>query len=302
MFAPCGSRSPASGRERSSASKVSGACSELVGAVDLFDPDRGTLGRLDARRNQLDQLAPVTVTRGSTLSPQPIADTGDAIWLVSGPTQLTRVSVADPGERQTVALPDPGADAVTLTWSDSDDVWTASSSHGTVAVARIEARTGRVLGRATLAVSQVPVAFVGVPGHAILVFRRSTVAIRTRDLSVGSPRRFQDTRVDAVGAATASGRLWVLDRSRASATRIDWPTGATRARVRVQGASGVLRAPYGIAGARSSIWAVAPADRTRFGAMTASGIDAGSGRVRDRFTAPATLEVGAVAVSSPLRR
>jgi hypothetical protein len=270
------------------------------GAVDLFDPARGTLGRLRARTNTLQRLAPVPVAPGAAQSPQPIADTGDALWLATAPTELTRVDIAGQRPNITTSLAARDESSVTLAWSDRSGVWAATRRPGATTVARLDPATAQVVAQTTVPSPTPVVSFAGTPSSLVLAFERSTVIVRKRDLAVSPARAILGVPdLDVVTLAAVAGRTWVLDRSSAQLMQLDRARRRVVRRVPVQGSSGALRGPYGLAASPVALWVVAPADRQRFGAVRVTRVSPASGHVTARFTAPAALEVGAIALSSP---
>ncbi|HEY4398601.1 MAG TPA: hypothetical protein VGO28_13095 [Acidimicrobiia bacterium] len=288
------------------------------GTVYLYDPVTGRLGVIDTTRNELAGRTNVPVRGGASADVTPvIAEQRGALWLVTGDGRLTRDELAT-GATTDVTLPTdavseadaggPPAPGATRVVADDQAAWAVydlgvTGNPALPAVARVE-DDGTVSARAALpdraAGSRLePQAVALGDGMLWIVGRSAVVGIDPTTLAVRSSFSVQDgTPVDLHGAAVAGGQLWSYDTQSGALLGIDPDAGGVRQRVALtDGAQTQFRAPATIIAGGDVLWV-----RVRVGSPSAleqliTRVDARSGNITGRFSAPPQLEVGEIAVS-----
>jgi len=288
------------------------------GTVYLYDPATGRVGVVDATRNQLAGRTNVTVQGGVSTDVTPvIAEQRGALWLVTGDGRLTRdeletaattdvtlptdvVSEADAG-----GPPAPGATRVV---ADDQAAWAVydlgvTGNPALPAAVRV-ADDGTVTARAALpervdGARLEPQAVALGDGMLWIVGRSAVVGVDPATLAVRRSFRVQDgTPLELHGAAVAGGVLWSYDVQSGALLGIGPDAGRVRQRVGLtDGAQTQLPAPATIIGGANVLWV-----RVRVGSPNTleqliTRVDAGSGDITGRFSAPPQLEVGEIAVS-----
>ena len=288
------------------------------GTVYLYDPATGRVGVVDATRNQLAGRTNVTVQGGVSTDVTPvIAEQRGALWLVTGDGRLTRdeletaattdvtlptdvVSEADAG-----GPPAPGATRVV---ADDQAAWAVydlgvTGNPALPAAVRV-ADDGTVTARAALpervdGARLEPQAVALGHGMLWIVGRSAVVGVDPATLAVRRSFRVQDgTPLELHGAAVAGGVLWSYDVQSGALLGIGPDAGRVRQRVGLtDGAQTQLPAPATIIGGANVLWV-----RVRVGSPNTleqliTRVDAGSGDITGRFSAPPQLEVGEIAVS-----
>jgi len=288
------------------------------GTVYLYDPATGRVGVVDATRNQLAGRTNVTVQGGVSTDVTPvIAEQRGALWLVTGDGRLTRdeletaattdvtlptdvVSEADAG-----GPPAPGATRVV---ADDQAAWAVydlgvTGNPALPAAVRV-ADDGTVTARAALpervdGARLEPQAVALGHGMLWIVGRSAVVGVDPATLAVRRSFRVQDgTPLELHGAAVAGGVLWSYDVQSGALLGIGPDAGRVRQRVALtDGAQTQLPAPATIIGGANVLWV-----RVRVGSPNTleqliTRVDAGSGDITRRFSAPPQLEVGEIAVS-----
>ena len=288
------------------------------GTVYLYDPATGRVGVVDATRNQLAGRTNVTVQGGVSADVTPvIAEQRGALWLVTGDGRLTRdeletaattdvtlptdvVSEADAG-----GPPAPGATRVV---ADDQAAWAVydlgvTGNPALPAAVRV-ADDGTVTARAALpervdGARLEPQAVALGDGMLWIVGRSAVVGVDPATLAVRRSFRVQDgTPLELHGAAVAGALLWSYDVQSGALLGIGPDAGRVRQRVALtDGAQTQLPAPATIIGGANALWV-----RVRVGSPNTleqliTRVDAGSGDITGRFSAPPHLEVGEIAVS-----
>jgi hypothetical protein len=288
------------------------------GTVYLYDPATGRVGVVDATRNQLAGRTNVTVQGGVSTDVTPvIAEQRGALWLVTGDGRLTRdeletaattdvtlptdvVSEADAG-----GPPAPGATRVV---ADDQAAWAVydlgvTGNPALPAAVRV-ADDGTVTARAALpervdGARLEPQAVALGDGMLWIVGRSAVVGVDPATLAVRRSFRVQDgTPLELHGAAVAGALLWSYDVQSGALLGIGPDAGRVRQRVALtDGAQTQLPAPATIIGGANVLWV-----RVRVGSPNTleqliTRVDAGSGDITGRFSAPPQLEVGEIAVS-----
>jgi hypothetical protein len=288
------------------------------GTVYMYDPVAGRIGVIDATRNELAGRTNLAVQGGATADVTPvIAEQRGALWLVTGDGRLTRDELAT-GATTDVTLPTdavsetdaggPPAPGATRLVADDQATWAVydlgvTGNPALPAVARV-ADDGTVTARAALP-NRVdggrlePQAVALGDGTLWIVGRSAVVGVDPATLAVRRRFAVQDgTAVELHGAAVAGGQLWSYDVRSGALLGIDPDSGRLRQRIALtEGAQTGLRAPATIIGGGDVVWV-----RVRIGSSNTleqlvARVDARSGDITGRFTAPAQLEVGEIAVS-----
>jgi hypothetical protein len=288
------------------------------GTVYMYDPVAGRIGVIDATRNELAGRTNLAVQGGATADVTPvIAEQRGALWLVTGDGRLTRDELAT-GATTDVTLPTdavsetdaggPPAPGATRLVADDQATWAVydlgvTGNPALPAVARV-ADDGTVTARAALP-NRVdggrlePQAVALGDGTLWIVGRSAVVGVDPATLAVRRRFAVQDgTAVELHGAAVAGGQLWSYDVRSGALLGIDPDSGRLRQRIALtEGARTGLRAPATIIGGGDVVWV-----RVRIGSSNTleqlvARVDARSGDITGRFTAPAQLEVGEIAVS-----
>jgi hypothetical protein len=288
------------------------------GVVYLYDPVTGRIGVIDASRNELAGRTSVPVQGSGSGDVAPVlAVQRGALWLVTGPGRLTRDELAT-GSTTDVTLPTdvvtdaaaggPPASGATRVVADDDAAW-AVYDLGVVgnpplpAAVRV-ADDGAVTARAALP-DRVeddrfePRAVTLGGGTLWIVGRRAVVGVDPATLAVRTSFAVQsESPVELHGAAFAGGLLWTYDSESGALLGIGSDAGRVRQTVALtDGAPPQFRAPATIVGGGDVLWT-----RVRVGSATTleqliARVDARSGDITGRFTAPPELEVGEIAVS-----
>ena len=287
------------------------------GTVYLYDPVTGRIGVVDATRNELAGRTNVPVQGGASADVTPvIAVQRGALWLVTGDGRLTRdelatgtttgatlptdvVSEADAGGR-----PAPGATRVV---ADDQAAWAVydlgvTGNPALPAAARV-ADDGTATARAAIP-DRVgggrlePQAVALGDGMLWIVGRSAVVGVDPATLAVRRSFAVQaGAAVELHGAAVAGGLLWSYDVQSGALLGMG-PDGRVRQRTALtNGAQTQFRAPATIIGDGDVLWV-----RVRVGSPNTleqliTRVDARSGDVTGRFSAPPQLEVGEIAVS-----
>jgi hypothetical protein len=293
------------------------------GTVYLYDPTTGRLGVIDATRNELAGRTNVPVQSGVSADvARVLAEQRGALWLVTGPGRLTRDELAT-GTTTEVTLPTdvvseaaaggPPAPSATRVVADDQAAWAVydlgvTGTPALPAAVRV-ADDGTVTARAAVP-DRVdgsrfePQAITLGDGMLWIVGRNAVVGLDPATLAVRGSFTVQGgTPVDLHGAAVAGGLLWSYDAHSGALLGIDPDGGRVRQRVVLtDGAQTQFRAPATIVGGGDVLWV-----RVRVGSPNTleqliTRVDAQSGDVTGRFTAPPQLEVGEIAVSRAPRQ
>jgi hypothetical protein len=288
------------------------------GTVNLYDPTTGRLGVIDATRNELAGRTNVPVQSGVSAEVAPVlAEQRGALWLVTGPGRLTRDELAT-GTTTEVTLPTdvvseaaaggPPAATATRVVADDEAAWAVydlgvTGNPALPAAVRV-ADDGTVTARAAVP-DRVdgnrfePQAVALGDGMLWIVGRTAVVGLDPATLAVRATFTVQDgTPVDLHGAAVAGGLLWSYDAQGGALLGIGPDAGRVRQRVVLTGgAQTQFRALATVVGGGDVIWV-----RVRVGSPNTleqliTRVDAQTGDVTGRFTAPPQLEVGEIAVS-----
>ncbi len=284
-----------------------GAVLGAAGRVDLFEPGSGRVGSLDARRNELVDLGTVPIGAGAEVDGDPvIADTGDAMWLVTGALTVTRLGLPD---RRSTAIPLPapagsGATSGTRIVASSRAVYAVTSrAAGSGAFAsRIDPATRSVTATEPLpaSIGDTPLEVRSLSADTTGVWvlgRRAAVRIDPVTLQVRAAVVYEERALSLYEAAAVHGEIWGLDQASSLLVRID-ANGHVRGRYPTRPGRGTLPLPAGLVADDASVWVLAPVGpRTTFGAERLTRVGVASGRITGRFESPANLSVGAIAVS-----
>lgn len=287
------------------------------GTVYLYDPVTGRIGVVDATRNELAGRTNVPVQGGASADVTPvIAVQRGALWLVTGDGRLTRdelttgtmtdatlptdaVSAADAG-----GPPAPGATRVV---ADDRAAWAVydlgvTGNPALPAAARV-ADDGTVTARAALPRNVggdrlEPQAVALGDGMLWIVGRSAVVGVDPATLAVRRSFAVQDgAPVELHGAAVAGGLLWSYD-VRSGALLGIGPDGRVRQRTALtDGAQTQFSAPATIIGGGDVLWVRVRVGNPSTLEQLITRVDARSGDVTGRFSAPPQLEVGEIAVS-----
>ena len=288
------------------------------GTVYLYDPTTGRVGVIDATRNELAGRTNVSVQSGVSADVAPVlAEQRDALWLVTGPGRLTRDELAT-GTTTEVTLPTdvvseaaaggPPAPSATRVVADDEAAWAVydlgvTGNPALPAAVRV-ADDGSVTARAalpdrvdgnrfepqTVALGDGTLWVVG--SSAVVGLDPTTLAAR-RSFTVpdGAP-------VDLHGAAVAGGLLWSYDAQTGALLGIGPDAGRVRQRVALtSGAQTQFRAPATIIAGRDVLWVRARVGSPNTLEQLITRVDAQSGEITGRFSAPPELEVGEIALS-----
>jgi hypothetical protein len=287
------------------------------GTVYLYDPVTGRIGVVDATRNALAGRTNVPVQGGVSGDVTPvIAEQRGALWLVTGYGRLTRdelaagtttdtelptdvVSEADAG-----GPPAPGATRIVAddqaAWAVYDLGVTGNAAHP--AAVRV-ADDGTVGARAALP-DRVdgdrlePQALALGDGVLWIVGRSSVVGVDSATLAVRSSFTVQDgAPVELHGAAVAGGLLWSYDVQSGRLLGIGRDGRVRQRTALTDGAQTQLRAPATIIGGGDALWVRVRVGNPSTLEQLITRVDARSGDITGRFSAPPQLEVGEIAVS-----
>jgi hypothetical protein len=288
------------------------------GTVNLYDPTTGRLGVVDATRNELAGRTNVPVESGVSADVAPVlAEQRGALWLVTGPGRLTRDELAT-GTTTEVTLPTdvvseaaaggPPAATATRVVADDEAAWAVyelgvTGNPALPAAVRV-ADDGTVTARAAVP-DRVdgnrfePQAVALGDGMLWIVGRTAVVGLDPATLAVRGSFTVPDgAPVDLHGAAVAGGLLWSYDAQSGALLGIDPDGGRVRQRVVLtDGAQTQFRAPATIVGGGDVLWVRARVGSANTLEQLITRVDARSGDVTGRFTAPPQLEVGEIAVS-----
>jgi hypothetical protein len=288
------------------------------GVVYLYDPVTGRVGVIDATRNELAGRTSVPVENGGPADVAPVlAEQRGALWLVTGPGRLTRDEL-ETGSTTDATLPTdvvseaaaggPPAAGATQVVADDEAAW-AVYDLGVVgnpplpAAVRI-ADDGSVTARAALP-DRVdgdrlePQAVTLGEGTLWIVGRGAVIGVDPATLDVRTSFAVQSASpVELHGAAIAGGLLWSYDSESGALLGIGPDAGRVRQTVALtDGALPQFRAPATIVSGDDALWV-----RVRVGGSDTleqliTRVDAQTGDITGRFTAPPELEVGEIAVS-----
>ncbi len=288
------------------------------GTVNLYDPTTGRLGVIDATRNELAGRTNVPVQSGVSAEVAPVlAEQRGALWLVTGPGRLTRDELAT-GTTTEVTLPTdvvseaaaggPPAATATRVVADDEAAWAVyelgvTGNPALPAAVRV-ADDGTVTARAAVP-DRVdgnrfePQAVALGDGMLWIVGRTAVVGLDPATLAVRGSFTVQDgTPVDLHGAAVAGGLLWSYDAQSGALLGIGPDAGRVRQRVVLTGgAQTQFRAPATVLGGGDVLWVRARVGSPNTLEQLITRVDAQTGDVTGRFTAPPQLEVGEIAVS-----
>jgi hypothetical protein len=293
------------------------------GTVYLYDPVTGRVGVIDATRNELAGKTSVEVHGGVAADVAPVlAEQRGALWLVTGPGRLTRDELAT-GATTDVTLPTdvvseaatggPPAPGATRVVANTDAAWVvydlgvvgnprlpaaarlADDGTVTARVALPERVDGDRLEPRAVALGDGALSIVGRSG--VVVVDPATLAVR-RSFAVQSA-----SPVELHGAAVAGGLLWSYDSQSGALLGITLEDGAVQQRVALtEGPRSQFRAPATIVGGGDVLWVRVRVGNPNTLEQLIARVDARSGNITARFSAPPQLEVGEVAVSrAPLR-
>ena len=288
------------------------------GTVYLYDPVTGRVGLVDASRNELAGQTSVEVHGGVSADVAPVlAQQRGALWLVTGPGRLTRDELAT-GATTEVTLPSdvvseeaaggPPAAGATRVVADTDAAW-AVYDLGVVGNPRLPAAVrladdGTVTARLALPERVAgdrlePRAVALADGALSIVGRSGVVVVDPVTLAVRRTFAVQGAGpVELHGAAVAGGLLWSYDSASGALLGIAPDDGAVQQRIEIaEGPRSEFRAPASFVAGGDVLWV-----RVRVGSPNTleqliARIDARSGDVTGRFSAPPQLEVGEIAVS-----
>ena len=287
------------------------------GAVYLYDPVTGRVGVIDATRNELAGRTNVPVQGGVSADVTPvIAVQRGALWLVTGDGRLTRDELAT-GATADATLPTdvvsaadaggPPAPGATRVVADDRAAWAVydlgvTGNPALPAAARV-ADDGTITARAAIP-DRVggdrlePQAVALGDGMLWIVGRSAVVGVDPATLAVRRSFAVQDgASVELHGAAVAGGLLWSYDVQ--SGTLLGFgPDGRVRQRTALtDGAQTQFSAPATIIGGGDVLWVRVRVGNPSVLEQLITRVDARSGDVTGRFSAPPQLEVGEIAVS-----
>jgi hypothetical protein len=293
------------------------------GTVFLYDPATGRVGVINATRNELAGRTNVEVYGGVAADVAPVlAEQRGALWLVTGPGRLTRDELAT-GATTDVTLPTdvvseaaiggPPAPGATRVVANADAAWVvydlgvvgnprlpaavrlADDGTVTARVALPERVHGDRLEPRAVALGDGALSIVGRSG--VVVVDPDTLAVR-RSFAVQSA-----SRVELHGAAVAGGLLWSYDSQSGALLGITLEDGTVQQRISLtEGPSTQFRAPATIVGGGDVLWVRVRVGNPNTLEQLIARVDARSGNITGRFSAPPQLEVGEIAVSrAPLR-
>jgi hypothetical protein len=294
-----------------------GAVLGADGTVYLYDPATGRIGVVDATRNALAGRTNVPVQGGVSADVTPvIAEQRGALWLVTGDGRLTRDELATGTTTDTTLPTDvvseadaggPPAPGATRVVADDQAAWavydlgvTGNPAHP--AAVRV-ADDGTVSARAALP-DRVdgdrlePQAVALGDGVLWIVGRSSVVVVDSATLAVRGSFTVRDgAPVELHGAAVAGGLLWSYDVQSGTLLGIG-PDGRVRQRTALtDSAQTQLRAPATIIGDDDVLWVRVRVGNPSTLEQLITRVDARSGDITGRFSAPPQLEVGEIAVS-----
>jgi len=287
------------------------------GAVYLYDPVTGRIGVIDTTRNELAGRTTVPVQGGVSADVTPvIAVQRGALWLVTGDGRLTRDELAT-GATADATLPTdvvsaaaaggPPAPGATRVVADDRAAWAVydlgvTGNPALPAAARV-ADDGTVTARAAIP-DRVggdrlePQAVALGDGMLWIVGRSAVVGVDPATLAVRRSFAVQDgASVDLHGAAVAGGLLWSYDVQSGALLGIG-PDGRVRQRTALtDGAQTQFSAQATIIGGGDVLWVRVRVGNPSTLEQLITRLDARSGDVTGRFSAPPQLEVGEIAVS-----
>jgi len=287
------------------------------GAVYLYDPVTGRIGVIDATRNELAGRTNVPVQGGVSADVTPvIAVQRGALWLVTGDGRLTRDELAT-GTTTDATLPTdvvsaadaggPPAPGATRVVADDQAAWAVydlgvTGNPALPAAVRV-ADDGTVTARAAIP-DRVgggrlePQAVALGDGMLWIVGRSAVVGVDPATLAVRRSFAVQaGAAVELHGAAVAGGLLWSYDVQSGALLGMG-PDGRVRQRTALtDGAQTQFRAPATIIGDGDVLWVRVRVGSSNMLEQLITRVDARSGDVTGRFSAPPQLEVGEIAVS-----
>ena len=287
------------------------------GTVYLYDPTTGRVGVIDATRNELAGQTTVPVHGGVGADDAPVlAEQRGALWLVTGPGRLARDDLAT-GSTNEVTLPTdvvseeaaggPPAPGATRVVADGDAAWAVYdlgvTGNPPLPVAARIADDGTITARAALP-DRVdgdrfePQSVALGDGTVWIVGRQAVVGLDPATLAVRQSFAVQSaSTVELHGAAVAGGLVWAYDSESGALFGVDPGTGIVRQRVALTNGGTQYRAPATIIAGADVLWVRARIGSSNTLEQLITRIDARSGDVSERFTAPPQLEVGEIAVS-----
>jgi hypothetical protein len=294
-----------------------GAVLGAEGAVYLYDPVTGRIGVIDATRNELAGRTTVPVQGGMSADVTPvIAAQRGALWLVTGDGRLTRDELAT-GATADATLPTdvvsaadaggPPAPGATRVVADNRAAWAVydlgvTGNPALPAAARV-ADDGTVTVRAAIpdrvgSDRLEPQAVALGDGMLWIVGRSAVVGVDPATLAVRRSFAVQDgASVELHGAAVAGGLLWSYNVQSGALLAIG-PDGRMRQRTALtDGAQTQFSAPATIIGGGDVLWVRVRVGNPSTLEQLITRVDARSGDVTGRFSAPPQLEVGEIAVS-----
>ena len=294
-----------------------GAVLGAEGAVYLYDPLTGRIGVIDATRNELAGRTTVPVQGGMSADVTPvIAAQRGALWLVTGDGRLTRDELAT-GATADATLPTdvvsaadaggPPAPGATRVVADDRAAWAVydlgvTGNPALPAAARV-ADDGTVTARAAIpdrvgGSRLEPQAVALGDGMLWIVGRSAVVGVDPATLAVRRSFAVQDgASVELHGAAVAGGLLWSYDVQSGALLGIG-PDGRVHQRTALtDGAQTQFSAPATIIGGGDVLWVRVRVGNPSTLEQLITRVDARSGDVTGRFSAPPQLEVGEIAVS-----
>jgi hypothetical protein len=287
------------------------------GVVYLYDPVTGRIGVIDATRNELAGRTNVPVQGGVSADVTPvIAVQRGALWLVTGDGRLTRDELAT-GTTADATLPidvvsaadagGPPAPGATRVVADDQAAWAVydlgvTGNPALPAAARV-ADDGTVTARVALphrvgGDRLEPQAVALGDGMLWIVGRSAVVGVDPATLAVRRNFAVQDgASVELHGAAVAGGLLWSYNVQSGALLGIG-PDGRVRQRTALtDGAQTQFSAPATIIGGGDVLWVRVRVGNPSTLEQLITRVDARSGDVTGRFSAPPQLEVGEIAVS-----
>jgi len=228
---------PALTHPRQLAERGFGTVLGTPGAVLMYDPGTGRVGRLDATRNRLGIVASLEPAAGQAAAWAPaLAARGTDLWVVPAPGQVARVDLATGRTGARAELPGPGPTATGVA-AAAHAVLAATLGRDAVTVALLDPVSAEVRTTWTVPLSEPGATLDGLATDGRRAWVLTGQALHTVDLSdatVGTPAVLADQAPGAArGLVEADGSLWVLTDGGATLTRVDPATGTARAAARL---------------------------------------------------------------------
>ena len=288
------------------------------GTVNLYDPTTGRLGVIDATRNELAGRTNVPVQSGVSAEVAPVLADAARRALAGDrarPADPRRARDRDDDRGHAAHRRRVGGRGGRSTRGDRDAVvaddeaaWAVyelgvTGNPALPAAVRV-ADDGTVTARAAVP-DRVdgnrfePQAVALGDGMLWIVGRTAVVGLDPATLAVRGSFTVQDgTPVDLHGAAVAGGLLWSYDAQSGALLGIGPDVGRVRQRVVLAGGAQTrFRAPATVLGGGDVLWVRARVGSPNMLEQLITRVDAQTGDVTGRFTAPPQLEVGEIAVS-----